>query len=234
MSHYDNSRAFDNYDAWLTTDPSLDAEEPPVNDCVIDLVVGLLGDDGTPWNFYRSVYKSTACGPTIGFLLSNPEAEPMQGPDDPPSNWTPLVWIYNSDLPDTPIAELDVVAGVSVSSIVEGSDVEVEGQKFTGEFEDNDFWKAVEAVNEEADFYWKRDNSRTWIINGPDGEECFVTRTAFSGEYDWPEEAPPNAVVKLKIERFLSEKATVEYDKRAEIPGLPGWTAAEYLDDTTF
>ena len=54
MSHYDNSRAFDNYDAWLTTDPSLDAEEPPVNDCVIDLVVGLLGDDGTPWKNNRT------------------------------------------------------------------------------------------------------------------------------------------------------------------------------------
>ena len=241
MHHYDNSRAFDNYDAWLTTDPSLDRDDPPINDCVIDLVVELLGDDGTPWKFYRSIYKSTPCGPSIGFLLQNPDPEPMEAPDDPPTNWTPLAWIYCDDLPNTPIAELDAVAGVCVGSIVDGSDAEVPTVEFVGEFNAEDFWHAVAETDKQADFFWKRDNTRQWIIHyrsplaheGP-SLEYFIHYTEFDDGYTWDEGTPPNAVVKLKIEAFLTNKTTAEYDEEIDIPGMPGWNAVEYLNEAEY
>ena len=68
-----------------------------------DLVV----EYGSPYAFYRAVYTGTVCGPTIGMLF-----EQMDG------------WVYCSDLP----GQMDdlTIRAISVSSIVEGSDVEIE------------------------------------------------------------------------------------------------------------
>jgi len=170
---------------------------------ILKMVEDLIGEHDL-YGFYRSVYKGTACGPTIGFCLNG-------------------TWVYCSELPDKikvpkfchscrhiehnvidydefmaqdhfecPLAEdeelasinkIDVVAyaeddnyaekcpafstsvvsGVSVSSIVEGSDVEVDGYKlYEEDFSKEKFWEALEAVDKEADFYWERDNS-TWL-----------------------------------------------------------------------
>jgi len=88
--------------------------------------------------FYRAVYKGTPCGPTIGILC--------HGQDD---------FAYNDDLykfdANSPVVK------VSVSSIVEGSDVEIpplitdmkrpEAHKT--------FWGNVGSVNADASAEWE-------------------------------------------------------------------------------
>lgn len=123
------------------------------------------------YSVYRSVYKYTDCGPSIGFLVrytieqDNGESGPGHVDDE-----TVVRWIYCDDLrrglPGTPYRLTreflggdypDVhVLGVSVGSIVEGVDQEcqtivLEGAEFTPEA----FWQAVEDVSKEADEIWK-------------------------------------------------------------------------------
>ena len=50
------------------------------------------------------------------------------------------------------------IDGISVSSIVEGSDAEVAERKLTGTFDKDEFWKAVEEVNAEACDLWDEAN----------------------------------------------------------------------------
>ena len=82
---------------------------------------------------YRSIYKNTPCGPSIGILCS--------GADD---------FAYNSDLynfwADSPVIK------ISVSSIVEGSEAEVPARIIDFRKDDSIelFWKAVEEVDAEA------------------------------------------------------------------------------------
>ena len=111
-----------------------------MNASIRKLVEPLTGDNLRM--FYKTIYKATPCGPMIGFRIDGE-------------------WVYGNDLP-TEVGNA-MVDGVSISSIVEGSDVEIEGQKFTNEFVTHAFWQAVVAVNHEAKFYWIRDNS-TWIV----------------------------------------------------------------------
>lgn len=123
-------------------------------------VKGLLESFGdvTLCSFYKQVYKSTACGPTIGFLIDSS-------------------WIYNGDLPSLTLKEMreagHEVDGVSVSSIVEGSDVEIPAVRFYGAFDPDEFWKAVEEVNEKADAEWDLANSEYFSIILPDGQKVF-------------------------------------------------------------
>jgi hypothetical protein len=62
---------------------------------------------------------------------------------------------YISDRANRP---LENCVGITVGSIVEGSDVEIDPVSLHFPFESEEFWKVVRAINDEASFYWKRDN----------------------------------------------------------------------------
>lgn len=87
--------------------------------------------------FYRSVYKGTGCGPTIGILC--------HGQDDPV--YCDDLYKFNKDSP---------VVKVFVSSIVEG--VETGTQQYIVDMKlpgaAARFWKAVEDVDAEATQLW--------------------------------------------------------------------------------
>jgi hypothetical protein len=89
---------------------------------------------------------------------------------------------------------------VTVGSIVEGSDVEIDPITLDWPFTESQFWAALEAIELEADFYWKRDNS-TWFyvdftpVDKPAqrfyGSECW-------GEFDWQDGTPAYVVNKVR------------------------------------
>lgn len=131
------------YDQWKTASPyddEPDAEELGITPSIQAILDTLHGDDGEGgydlWLFYRSIYKYTPCGPSIGFRINGE-------------------WKYCDDLPRH-TKENDVVDAVHVSSIVEGVDFGVEGYSLDGEFTPEEFWDKVDAVDREADYIWNQ------------------------------------------------------------------------------
>ena len=101
--------------------------------------------DGEPVNitfrdFYQMLYELKDFGPTIGFLFKEDDG-----------------WIYNDDLPEKTLDELPVL-GISISSIIEGSDNEIAPVEFKGDFEPQEFWNAMDEISIEVDRIWNEYN----------------------------------------------------------------------------
>lgn len=154
-----------------------------------------------PWEVYRAIYKATPCGPTIGFRVNGK-------------------WIYNDDLyslPPWPVyAMTGCIDGVSVSSIVEGSDVEVPGEKLTGDFTEAQFWNLVEQVNKEATFYWDRDNSDWYGIV----EKGDLSKMAHAKQEAWEKEislTDPDGIIASKDLQDRVKYLISQWDPKNEI-----------------
>ena len=149
----------------------------------------LIAEYGSPYALYRAVYKNTS-GLTIGMLFEQF--------DD---------FVYNSDLPDDWDGDL-TVRKISVSSIVEGSDVEVEAR-----IVDNaeDFWSAVDDVNEEVAFYRERDNS-VHLRLSRDNDTVYVSLSVSTGEY-WPSKDDLMLAAKA-VEAHYDNENTVTHEGR--------------------
>ena len=151
----------------------------------------------TPRELGRLLYKSS-CGVATTFLV----------PREPEKT---IERVYYEDAPDV----LPEGTTLWISSIVEGSDVEVEG----GEAKTPEEVDAViEAVCEEVDFYWKRDNLVhaclndehyfMWGWGGDDGLPDGVTLT--SEQEDWLNECSPNGNPQEKTFSDGSKIATLD------------------------
>lgn len=104
-------------------------------------------------DFSREMYKAYSCGPTIGCCINGE-------------------WVYADELPQDDLVHIavrgDWVTGISVSSSVEGSDVEVAGKCFMTSVNEFTWENACQDVDAEAEFYWKRDNSVTFEVRRTD------------------------------------------------------------------
>lgn len=208
------------------------------------------GEEGL-FDLYRNIYKYTDCGPSIGFevygLPSNHKARPDYGKGPEQDKF---LWIYCDTLRTLPsLKEMEkkgwFVTGVSISSIVEGSDVEVEPVRLDSTNSKKDFWKAVEDVNKEASFYWERDNSQWFFVKGPEDEFC--VRNTW-GEIVWEDGEKPDEKVYKNVEKFIHENGNRKkvdglegctqqdhpYDEYFPVPGVKGWTMCEWLNDSTW
>jgi hypothetical protein len=181
-----------------------------------EIIESTSGNLRNPWYFYRCVYKSVSCGPMIGFKIDGS-------------------WVYGDELPNDIGAER--IHGISVSSIVEGSDVEIPPTRFdeNEEFTATDFWDAVDAVNKEAEFYWERDNTDWFRVWEHDTMLSTCHWTAFDGGLAWDDE-PEDPLVKDIVEAAIKR----EYDKdmvplpiRIELPGH-GISIEGYENDSTY
>ena len=133
-------------------------------------------------NFYqfgRSLYKYTACGPWCRLIME----------DDSDI-------YYESDKANT--KDINAVA-LEIGSIVEGSDVEIGPYRLDFPFDDETMWDVVEEINNEADFYWKRDNEDDFIIEC--GGKEYVVTTGWGFEYS--EDTPES--VKTFFENFYED-----------------------------
>ena len=104
----------------------------------VDKVIANLDSNYSYWDFYRDIYRQVACGPSLGILFE-------EG------------WLYNDELPRKRPRQQPAF-GISVSSIVEGSETEVEAIELRGDFTVDDFWAAVGQVDQLADWLWQEAN----------------------------------------------------------------------------
>jgi len=119
--------------------------------------------------FARALYKNTACGPWTRLLLTEGRT-----------------YYYEDKGMDDPSLLIDEnILGIDIGSIVEGSDVEVGPIALHFPFTSMQLDEAVKEINDEADFYWKRDNESSYRITAPDGKEWFAD-VGFSVSYDTP------------------------------------------------
>lgn len=127
-------------------------------------------DDGGHETFYRfgrCLYKYTDCGPwVVAVLLDGTE-------------------VYYESAEGNALSMDTVVDHVRVGSIVEGSDVEIGPYEVT---DPKDFYKVVEQVNDEASFYWDRDNTNLYEVERP-GYTTVYFRESW-GDITWEDGYP--------------------------------------------
>jgi hypothetical protein len=119
------------------------------------------------YQVYRQTYKNTACGPTIGFLVNYIEVIPPDGMSDVGGEIERAKWFYNDELMQfgtwKVMEEQGIyVSGVSVSSIVEGSEaevpaIEIDIDPYTQDPEElvKAFDAAVRSVDKQADMLFR-------------------------------------------------------------------------------
>lgn len=198
------------------------------------------------YGIYRPIYKYTDCGPSIGFKIRGMPATHAMREGAPWREGDGDVWFYCDDLgrlgtfAEMEAAGLEVIE-VSVSSIVEGSDVEIDGEKLPVTTSKDDFWKAVTAVDEEAKFYWERDNS-DWYLLRKKGEDS--TEHAFHnvwGDIKFDDDMPPE--LRAAVEKFIEDGGNMTWEKGMgrqthgymewfPLIGIDGWEICEWENDS--
>ena len=157
---------------------------------------------GTPHELGRALYKYIDCGPWTTFLRKGRRGG------------GPAVIYYTEKEAYKPIKDC---IGIRMGSIVEGSDVAVTRNALLFPFTGKAFDEYVEGINEEAGFYWERDNVDTYRVLYK-GNQYFVDWHWGSPYEPWPEDLPPYVERKLKaflewlVEKGCSLKAGGNYD----------------------
>lgn len=127
-------------DRWLWQDEEPENDEEFTTEWDIKSLRGMVAEYDNPLSFYKSVYESSNVTITMYFTDGTMKC--------------------NDELPNT-LESIQEIRAISVSSIVEGSDVEIEPITPSNAKE---FWEAVEEVKKQADFYWNRDHTTTLSI----------------------------------------------------------------------
>lgn len=178
-----------------------------------------LGDD-CPYRFGRTLYKHTDCGPATCFILADGD----------------LVYYKDHKAFDNSIT--DLITGIRISSIVEGSDVEVGPVTLMFPFTEKDLDKTVRAINDEAVFYWNRDNTDNfWVTNTKTRHQVHVQWTQFDDKPKWHGKLPRKAkqawITWYTRGRWHNGMAEIHYDQPLDF-GYPGFTTTQFLDYSTY
>jgi hypothetical protein len=132
---------------------------------------------------------------------------------------------------------------IEIGSIVEGSEVEIPPARLTFPFHESEFYDTLDAIDREADFYWKRDNTTNYTLLFQGTPVGLVSWTAFDGEPKWVS----RLVGKTDFVTDSVKKAWIKWytqgrwkNGTAECPtgpikfGPKDWTCQEWFDDSTF
>jgi hypothetical protein len=116
--------------------------------------------------------------------------------------------------------------GVKVGSIVEGSDVEIEPYPFIFPFPMKEFDDGVDEINKQAEYYWHRDNSAFYYIQGDHSADLVETW----GAYKWSEDEGDKLPEKDKkmLEEFV---CTYMGDRMENTQQIRGYSVTEYVND---
>lgn len=175
----------------------------------------LQGD--TPYNFGRSLYKFTDCGPWVIYQLKDGSEV-----------------YYEDNLNFNP----EECIAIKIGSIVEGSEVEIEPICLSFPFTEEDFHHVIKSINEEASYYWKRDNTDTYIIKNKDEIIGHVEWTQFEEKPVWegeiPQEVKDSWIKWHTYERWENGWISpVEENKDINF-GLEDWNCMLYINDEVF
>ena len=148
------------------------------------------------WRFGRSLYKYTDCGPWTRLVLTEDRYAHYEdkGSDDP------------SLLLD------DDIIGIEIGSIVEGSDVEIGPIFLRFPFTSDELDVTVRGINDEASFYWKRDNEEDFVLTS-DGVDYYVT-SGWGNDFGrhTPDDVAEKFTAWQVTDAHLKEDETVEFD----------------------
>lgn len=138
------------------------------------------------WRFGRNLYKYTDCGPWTRLVLTEERSMYYtdRGADDPSV----------LDDPD--------IIGIEIGSIVEGSDVEVGPYFLRFPFTEEQFEEAVKSVDDEAHFYWGRDNTDEYCVEH--GGHSYWARIEPFEACDWGDDDVP-VVVKETFDKWIED-----------------------------
>lgn len=104
---------------------------------------------------------------------------------------------------------LDKCAGIKMGSIVEGSEAYVDRDPMMFPFSAEEFDDYVKGINDEACFYWERDNLDHYTVE--DGKEEYYITSGWGGELKLPNE------IKDIVSEFIQANE-IEDDKPITIP----------------
>jgi hypothetical protein len=135
----------------------------------------------TPYSMARAWYKYIGCGPWTVFL-------------------TECGAVYYED-PEVETFDHKRCIGISIGSIVEGSDAEVGPIDLLFPFDMDDLDKALESIDSEASFYWDRDNSNHYCIVSHGNAVVIETW----GDYRWEDDGATPGIDKKAIQDFLDQ-----------------------------
>lgn len=147
-----------------------------------------------PGEMYRAIYKYTDCGPSVGVCIQYLEVIPPDGFHEYPSEIERSKWVYCDDLYKLGTwADMahrgELITAICVSSIVEGVDQTTDTHEISCDPDDLEsqatpdegdnlhetlerlFYKAVDAVNDEAGQIWRDTHgcegcARHWASEG--------------------------------------------------------------------
>lgn len=146
--------------------------------------------------------------------------------------------LYYGDRKASSPTVIDQITGIHISSIVEGSDVEIEGESLMFPFSIQEVDDLLKEVNNEAGFYWKRDNTDNFVlVNEKSGKRIYVDWTQFEDKPHWSERVSPKVkqawVQWYTKGRWQDGMAPIIYDKPLDF-GLAGWHCIQWLNDVTY
>jgi hypothetical protein len=135
---------------------------------------------------------------------------------------------------------LSACVGIEVGSIVEGSDVYVGPEYMAFPFTEAQFDEMVKRIDDEAAFYWKRDNAARFFINKNGKTVASVSWTEFDDNPTWSGQKNVPLSVRRKWVRWYTKG---RFEERWPAPekvedaqefGAKGWTCVEFYDDSTY
>lgn len=175
----------------------------------------------TPYQFGHGLYRYTACGPWVSFVVPGEERGR----------------VYYGDKKAGEVDWLDRCTGIEIGSIVEGSDVEVGPECLDFPFTKQELDGAVKRIDDEAKFYWERDNSTYYSVRKADGEvEMWCQWESFddkpSGSFD--EDDAEEVALATRAYEVLMEVGSPDYETLIPIPGTEFFVREEPVPDITY
>lgn len=199
-----------------------DSDPPKIHWDIRKLVRGLVGNDGLA-RFAKACYKGSKCGVSVGFVIDNPDNIVWD---------TDKLYDYGRFGPWALWHE-HTFLGICVSGYVEGSDVEMEPVYFEEDVSSDIWFQTIEEIDNEAEFYWIRDNSDWFYVDyqPPGQKESTRFYGRFLDEVHWESEDIPKYVVD-KVSRFFEDVHDYEIDM--DIPIALCLRIHFYYDSSTY
>jgi hypothetical protein len=146
-------------------------------------------------------------------------------------------WVHNGDKAWDTMTEKTPIIGFSIQTIVEGSDVEVNMDPFEIPVAVKDVERAIEEMEKQADFYWKRDNLDHFRVTRDGHDVGYATYGL--GEFELEENGEEEVselnrqAMKEALDKQYGDDGFTGFKPGDELE-VNGYTLEFYDDDATY